>query len=52
MKNVLKPLAKNVFIALQFIVAALAMDAAIHKEIFRSGIKMKPENRKADSSVC
>ena len=36
MKNVIKPLAKSVSIALWLIAAASAIDAAIHKEIFGS----------------
>ena len=36
MKNVLKPLAKNVLVPLGL--AAAATDAAIHKKMFRSGV--------------
>ena len=35
--NVLKPLAKSVFIPLGLTAAALATDAAIHKKMFGSG---------------
>ena len=35
--NVLKPLAKSVLISLGLTAAASATDAAIHKEMFRSG---------------
>ena len=38
MKNVLKPLAKSVFIPLGLTVAASATDAAIHKKIFGSSM--------------
>ena len=38
MKNVLKPLAKSVFIPLGLTVAASATDAAIHKKIFGSNM--------------
>ena len=38
MKNVLKLLAKSVFITLGLTVAASATDAAIHKKMFESGI--------------
>ena len=38
MKNVLKLLAKSVFIPLGLTVAALATDVAIHKKMFESGI--------------
>ena len=38
MKNVLKLLAKSVFIPLGLTVAASATDAAIHKKMFESGI--------------
>ena len=37
MKNILKPLAKNVLIPLGLTAAALATDAAIHKKMFGSG---------------
>ena len=37
MKNVLKPLAKNVLISLGLTAAASATDAAIHKKMFGSG---------------
>ena len=38
MKNVLKLLAKSVFIPLGLTVAASATDVAIHKKMFESGI--------------
>ena len=38
MKNVLKPLAKSVLILLGLTVAASATNAAIHKEMFGSGV--------------
>ena len=37
MKNVLKPLAKNILIPLGLAAAASATDAAIHKKMFGSG---------------
>ena len=39
MKNVLKPLAKTVLIPLGLKAAASTTDVAIHKEMFRSGMK-------------
>ena len=38
LKNVLKPLAKNVLIPLRLTAGASATDAAIHKKMFVSGI--------------
>ena len=38
MKNVLKPLAKGVLIPLTLTAAASATDAAIHKNMLRSGM--------------
>ena len=38
MKNVLKPLAKNVLISLGLTAAASTTDAAIHEKIFGSGV--------------
>ena len=37
-RNILKPLAKNVLIPLQLIAAASAADATIHKKMFGSGV--------------
>ena len=37
MKNVLKPLAKSILIPLGITAEASAIDAAIHKNMFRSG---------------
>ena len=37
-RNILKPLAKNVLIPLQLISAASAADATIHKKMFGSGV--------------
>ena len=37
-RNVLKPFAKSVFKLLALIVATSAMDAAIHKKMFGSGV--------------
>ena len=38
MKNILKPLAESVLISLGLIAAASAIDAAIHKKMFGSGV--------------
>ena len=38
MKNVLKPLAKNVIITLGLTAATSATDVAIHKKMFGSGV--------------
>ena len=38
MKNILKPLAESVLISLGLIAAASAIDAAIHKNMFGSGV--------------
>ena len=37
-RNIVKPLAKNVLIPLQLIAAASAADATIHKKMFGSGV--------------
>ena len=39
MKNVLKPLAKSILIPLELTAIASAKDAAIHKKMFRFGMK-------------
>ena len=38
MKDILKPLAKNILIPFGLTAAASATDAAIHKKIFKSGV--------------
>ena len=51
-RNILKPLSKNVLIPLRLTVAASAADAAIHWKMFRSGCIAKISGRKHPSDLA